>query len=483
MNPRNDNFLIRQFRSLLPDLTFFAGIYCINFFSKALGYSIGQWTGLLLMPAATLLSWLLGGYVARLQREYKAYDRPDLPKYYAIPRTVFTAFLVFYSLLYIGQGFFLYPILQPLIPAVWPELAGKIIRVLCFVIPAGSALLGYLKTAARQNLATQPSDSADKLESTPEKPRPVSLRDDLYAVLISLLLYIWLEYLLRAFVPAIMRSEMLFSLPLMMFALLVYGPFPLRLAITLRPPFHLLQSLLGTAVLVWLAVSIHGNIQLSYQSWLNEDSPLDFSSGRLLQTPYSDQFDSWNPAAWHFYSRSSDEYSQPPEAYLGNSQFIFRGDATYTVHSSWFPVADSNIIRSERRIKFEKGSGSYKSSLQVRLAASERRNPMLEEQSTTIFVLEYDDPGIKIMDLNPGILLYGHAPGQETSLLSSTIAADTWLTEKIELNLASGSVKVSVGGQSYNYSIKPQNGRVWAVLFTVTGEYRQRLLIDSFSAN
>lgn len=482
-------------RLLLPELLFGLGIFIIGKAGIWLSLALGTWAVTIVIPCAPLLAWLLGGYLRTLVAEYKVYNKPDVPKITALPKTIFDTFLVIYCALFLGQGFFLYPLLLELFQTAPPQYIVVGIKVLSFAVPFLSALYGYMYAGSAKK----------KKQEAHRRNFSAALKDNLYGVVISLVLYVWLRFLVRMYIPAIMRTEMLFSIPLMMFALLVYGPFPLRLVIALRPPFKILKSIVSVAILVWLALDTHAEITTAYEHWLSEDAPLHFAPGRLLSTPLQEDFDSWDPSRWYFFNKSSEQYTKPPEHYISKGNFFFRGDSTYIMHSVWYPVADSGVIHTERRLKFDKGSGAYTSTMNIRLSGTERRNPMMTDGVAQLLSIQYADPGFSLPGADTSFMVLVNLLDASPVRLLLAVQPDTWFTETITIDLASGSVTIAVGEaqkqltmpkaqaqaaatQPAQYSSAqpaqpspPQLRRVWSVLLLVQGEYRQKTIMDWFA--
>lgn len=129
---------------MVPDILFFVSILFLQGVSSIFSSLTGYMHPLSYLGLACFFSWLAWHYIGQLYVEFEAYKKPDARKSERVAGKIFEIFLLLFALFVIGQGFFVFQIIQPVIePAGLAGITG-ILRVMSFLFPAASALAGWL---------------------------------------------------------------------------------------------------------------------------------------------------------------------------------------------------------------------------------------------------------------------------------------------------------------------------------------------------
>ncbi|MBN1243397.1 MAG: hypothetical protein JXA15_11910 [Spirochaetales bacterium] len=521
---------------ILQDLAFLALVWLVGAAGSAFAGVAGGLHPLLFLVLAGFMSWLVWHYIGRMAFEFEAYKRPDATRGEKAALKALEVFLVFYSLFFIGQGFFVFQIIEPLLAGAglgfpWAPTAFK---VASFLVPSLAALAGWLS----RNRQPKPADLIDwvwPLVAALTLPVLFTARSPLealglveadgdgrsaaalgiaarvvvalgipllvriavralarakgpaagrflgvwdrhaYPLLVSLTLYLWLRAILDLYVPASMANDINFRPQVAMLGLALFGPLPLRLILAVRPPFKTLGALVSIALVLWLGWDAYALTQARFREW--RAAPLDASRLEALDANgRRDDFDGSADGFWRIYDASSETFlDEAPE--LVDGTLALRGEDGKFLIGPWLPIPADGTIRVERRARIQDLDADHYGELELYVGANERTRPRFDGLDPAL-VLRHDPFSAALAGAKGFAYVWVEATETEAALVSRSLPLGAWVIESLEWTPSSGKGRYTLNGASASFSAVPVEGSVYAAGLRGLGSYSRRSWID-----
>ena len=320
---------------IVADLAFWAAMLVIDLGLSLIGQIMGRPWPILVLVLASLFSWLIWHETGMLSIEFDTYrtapDTVDAAKgrFHAFMVTVRDGVLVVFAIMFIGQGFFVFQILEPQLAASTASWMKTTWKVASFVVPGIAALAGWM---SRHDHPVSTGNGTGN-----------SLVEPAYRLMVSVVLYAWLRAILALYLPASLEHDPNYNAPTLMTALVLFGPFPVRALMALRPPIRIAGTSVSLAMLVWMIVNVWGTINMTGNQWLSE--PIDKARfEKVNPTPFNDDFSSYNGDAWLFYNSGSAEFAKPKQP-IENGALAIRSGGEGWYFSPWVQYSNRSVIR------------------------------------------------------------------------------------------------------------------------------------------
>ncbi len=524
------------FGHILQDLAFLALVWLVGAAGSAFADVSGGLHPLHFLLLSGLMSWLVWHFVGRLTFEFEAYKRPDATRGERAALKTLEVFLVFYSLFFIGQGFFVFQIIEPLLAGAGLDFpwAPTAFKVASFLVPSLAALAGWLSRGRR----TETRDSLDwvwilvlaltlPFLFTPRSPLealglsgsggggilgtaggiaarialalgiPLLVRIPVralarakgtvagrflaawdgfaYPLFVSLTLYLWLRAILDLYVPASMANDINFRPQVAMLGLALFGPLPLRLVLAARPPFRLLGALVSIALALWLGWDAYALTRARFGEW--RAAPLDAARLEALDAnARRDDFDTSADGYWRTYDASSETFLDG-EPELAEGALVLRGEDGKYLIGPWLLIPASGTIRVERRVRVQDLDADHYGELELYVGENERTRPRFDGLEPAL-VLRHDPFSAALAGAKGKAFVWVEAPGAEVALVSRALPLGAWVVEALEWTPASGKGRYALNGASIAFSTAPSEGSVFAAGLRARGSYSRRSWID-----
>lgn len=521
---------------ILQDLAFLALVWLIGTAKGALAGVSSGLHPLHFLALSGFMSWLVWQYIGRVALEFQAYKRPDATRGERVALKVLEIFLVFYSLFFIGQGFFVFQIIEPVLAISGMDFpwAPTAFKVAAFLVPSLAALAGWLSHSRRPKPAASldwvwmlvaamtlpvlfgprsPLEALGLLDAgqggilgtaagiavriavavgipflaripvraiaRAQGSSGVRFRAawDRYAypLLVSLALYFWLRAILDLYVPASMANDINFRPQVAMLGLALFGPIPLRLVLAVRPPFRLPGALVSLALVFWLGWDAYALTQARFREW--RAAPLDAARLEALESNgRRDDFDDSAAGYWRIYDASSDSFvDEAPE--LADGALVLRGEDGKFLIGPWLPIPPSGTFRVERRVRIQDLDADHYGELELYVSANERTRPRFDGLAPSL-VLRHDPFSAALAGAKGFAYVWVEATDTDAALVSRALPLGAWVVESLEWTPSSGRGRYTLNGASAAFSTAPVDGAVYAVGLRGLGSYSRRSWID-----